>query len=116
MKTSENGISFIKSNEGFASTPYNDNGHLAWGYGHDQQPGEVAPQSISQAEATALLQNDLATRYEPAVNAAIDPSCTQNQFVDALVDFAYNFGYGRPADDGRTWLVGDSGADPTLVQ
>ena len=93
MTTSENGIQFIELNEGFSATAYNDNGKLAWGYGHDQQPGEAVPQALTQAEAEALLINDLATRYEPAVNALVPATCTQNQF-DALCDFAYNLGVG----------------------
>ena len=93
MQTSENGIAFIKRNEGFASVPYNDNGHMAWGYGHDQEAGEPIPPSVTQEQATAILQNDLETRYEPFVNKFIPDSCTQNQF-DALVDFCYNLGEG----------------------
>ena len=91
MKTSEAGIAFIKRNEGFASKPYNDNGHQAIGYGHDYERGEPVPPQISQEQADALLRADLAARYEPAVNKGIPVECTQNQF-DALVDFAYNLG------------------------
>jgi len=91
MRTSENGIAFIKHNEGFAARPYNDNGHQAWGYGHDQQAGEPAPPQISPDQAEMLLRQDLAIRYEPAVNALVPVDCTQGQF-DALCDFAYNLG------------------------
>lgn len=90
MQTSENGIAFIKRNEGFAAKVYNDNGHQAVGYGHDLQSGESILQ-LSQDQADQLLRQDLAARYEPSINAVIDPSCTQNQF-DALADFAYNLG------------------------
>ena len=93
MTTSENGLKFIELNEGFSATAYNDNGKLCWGYGHDQQPGENAPESLTEEEAEALLINDLATRIEPTVNALVPPTCTQNQF-DALCDFAYNLGVG----------------------
>ena len=91
MQTSENGIAFIKKNEGYARAPYNDNGKLCWGYGHDQQAGEPEPVQISEPDACVLLVHDLASRYEPAVNALVPADCTQNQF-DALVDFAYNLG------------------------
>ena len=90
IKTSEAGIKFIKAIEVFKAKVYNDNGHRAIGYGHDLQPGESFLQ-ISQDQADQLLRQDLASRYEPSVNAVIDPSCTQNQF-DALADFAYNLG------------------------
>ena len=91
MQTSDNGITLIKSNEGFSALPCSDNGRLQWGYGHDQQAGEAAPLQISRDQADLLLRQDLATRYEPAVNAVIPTDCTQNQF-DALVDFVYNLG------------------------
>ena len=90
MKTSENGISFIKDNEGFRSRPYMDTGQWAWGYGHDRQDSEVIPMSISEEDADALLRSDLATRFEPAVSR-MAPQANQNQY-DALVDFCYNLG------------------------
>ena len=97
MQTSENGISFIKTNEGFSPKPYIDNGHLAWGYGHDQQLGETLPSTLTLQDGDTILRADLAVRFEPAVTrqlALLGVTPTQNQF-DALVDFAYNLG---PAD------------------
>jgi len=91
VRTSEAGIAFIKANEGLGRVPYNDNGRAAWGYGHDQQAGEPEPSQISADQADLLLRQDLASRFEPAVNALIPPDCTQNQF-DSCVDFAYNLG------------------------
>lgn len=90
MKTSENGIAFIKGNEGFSPVPKNDNGHLAWGYGHDQRGVEAIPESISLDIADSLLRSDLAKYFEPYVNS-LAPWANQNQF-DALVDFCYNLG------------------------
>jgi GH24 family phage-related lysozyme (muramidase) len=90
MKTSANGVNFIKQNEGFSPLPTNDNGRLMWGYGHDRRLGESVPASISPAAADALLVNDLALYYEPHVNA-LAPWANQNQF-DALTDFCYNEG------------------------
>ena len=91
MRTSENGVAFIESNEGFASIPYEDNGKLAWGFGHDQQPGETLLEPLTRAQAESILRDDLSTRFEPAVSALVPSDCTQSQF-DALVDFAYNLG------------------------
>ena len=91
MQTSEAGIAFIKSNEGFAAKVYNDVGKPAIGYGHDLQPGESYPEGISLDEADLLLRKDLAKRYEPFVNKMVPSDCTQGQF-DALVDFCYNLG------------------------
>jgi len=96
MQTSEKGIAFIKSNEGFAAHVYNDVGKNAIGYGHDIEgdvPAPWAAYGITEAEADTLLRSDLAHRYEPAVNALIPADCTQGQY-DALVDFAYNLGVG----------------------
>ena len=96
MTTSEQGIAFIKRNEGYAGFPYNDVGHWAWGYGHDQQPGEELPENVTILQADKLLRNDLAKRYEPGLNKYLEDhglTLTQNQF-DAWVDFAYNLGVG----------------------
>lgn len=90
MKTSENGISFIESNEGYTPKPKDDNGHPMWGHGHDRRGAEIVPTFISLRDADALLREDLTTHYEPTVNQ-LAPWANQNQF-DALVDFAYNAG------------------------
>ena len=91
FQVSENGIAFIKGNEGYSATIYDDNGKPCLGYGHDLQPGESFPDGVSPDQADLLLRKDLASRFEPAVNALIPPDCTQNQF-NALADFAYNLG------------------------
>ena len=95
MKTSANGIAFIKEREGFTSTPKDDNGRLMWGYGHDRQGFERVPESITSDAADALLLEDLAIIFEPQVSR-MAPWATQNQF-DALIDFAYNLGTGALA-------------------
>lgn len=94
MTTSENGIAFIKSHEGFAAFEYNDNGHAAIGYGHDLLPNESYPNGISIATAVSILQSDLTNRFEPPLNEYLTQhgiTLTQNQF-DAWIDFAYNLG------------------------
>ncbi len=91
MTIDDAGIGFTKQQEGYAPRPMNDNGHVAWGHGHDQQPGETPPTFISPLDAEALLRKDYATRFEPAVNHLIPASCSQNQY-NALCDFCYNEG------------------------
>ena len=92
MQISPAGIAFIQSNEGFAAHVYEDNGKPAIGYGHDLLPGESFPNGVTQAEATALLDSDLAL-LEVTLNGLIPATCTQGQY-DALCDFAYNLGVG----------------------
>ena len=93
MQTSQNGFNLIKTSEGFDPTPRNDEGHISWGHGHDQVGNEPVPASITLEDADALLQTDLTTRYEPALNRHIPQTCTQNQY-DALIDFCYEFNEG----------------------
>ena len=91
MEISQNGLNLIMQSEGFSATPYDDNGKQCWGYGHDALPGEAVPASITEADAQALLLEDLA----PVMNSVskLAPLANQNQF-DALCDFAYNLGVG----------------------
>jgi GH24 family phage-related lysozyme (muramidase) len=91
VNTSPSGIAFIASNEGYAPIPQDDNGHLMWGHGHDQQPGEIPPTSISLPGADTLLRTDLATRFDPHLAALLPSTATQNQ-IDACSDFMYNEG------------------------
>ena len=89
MKTSKNGIDFIKRHEGLELKAYQCSaGVWTIGYGHTDgvKPGDV----ITQAQVEAYLAADLA-KYEAAVNAAGIPNLNQNQF-DALVSLAYNIG------------------------
>jgi len=93
MKTSDNGIDLIAGFEGFSSTVYSDVGHPAWGYGHDQRPGEPLPTSpITEADGRALLAQDVSIA-ESAVNGNVQVTMTQRQF-DACVSLAYNIGGG----------------------
>jgi GH24 family phage-related lysozyme (muramidase) len=90
MKTSANGREFIKTAEGYAAIPKDDNGHLMWGFGHDRRGLEVVPNFISLSDAVILLISDLTIYFEPTVSR-LAPWANQNQF-DALVDFCYNEG------------------------
>lgn len=93
MKTSEKGIALIKDSEGFVGHVYIDNGAPAIGYGHRLLPGESFDDGITEPEASALLQNDLETRFEPAMATLLPPVCTQGQW-DGLASFCYNLGTG----------------------
>ena len=94
MTTSKAGIALIKRYEGCrlqAYKPIPAEHYYTIGYGH--YGPDVAPNMvISQAEAEAILVNDL-KKYEQAVNST-GLTLNQSQF-DALVSFAYNCGVGN---------------------
>ena len=93
MKTSKNGIEFIKSFEGCRLTAYkavSTEKYYTIGYGHygaDVTKG----MKITQSQADAYLVKDL-VKFEARVNKYQSKyNFNQNQF-DALVSFAYNVG------------------------
>ena len=68
-----------------------------WTIGYGHYGAEVkANQTITEAEAEALLKSDLKV-FENAVNSAVKVSITQAQF-DACVSLAYNIGTGAFAN------------------
>lgn len=107
-KISQAGIALIKSFEGCRLTAYKPVSTeqywtIGWGhYGPDIRQG----QTITQAQADAMLVTDLA-KYESYVNnkayVPLTDKLTQNQF-DALVSFCYNCGAGnlKTLCNGRT--------------
>ena len=92
MTTSKAGVDLIKAFEGCELTAYwCPAGVLTIGYGHtgsDVYQG----QTISEKEATIMLQVDL-NRFEDAVRRLIKVPLKQCEF-DALVSFTYNCGEG----------------------
>ncbi len=92
MQISQVGIDLIKSSEGYSSTPYDDDGKLAWGYGHDQLPGETVPTDVTVQEAADQLMKDLIP-VQAKLSKLVPSTCTQNQW-DALCDFGFNLGVG----------------------
>ncbi len=85
------GLNLIKDFEGLRLNSYRDAvGVWTIGYGHT---GTAGPgQQITNAQATALLREDVAT-FENAVTRAVRVPITENQFA-ALVSFTYNVGSG----------------------
>jgi lysozyme len=91
--TSEAGLSFIKSFEGFRSSQYDDGtGTMTIGYGTTAADVSPLPTHITEPQAAELLAKKIREKYEPAVHA-LHIQLTQNQF-DALVSVAYNLGPG----------------------
>lgn len=104
LKTSNNGVNFIKNEEGLVLTAYKLSGetYFTIGYGH-YGPDVYEGMTITEAEAEELLRTDLIF-FENGVNdIAVSkfPAINQNQF-DALVSYSYNRGLG--ASDGSNGL------------
>lgn len=107
LTTSPQGITFIKTEEGFVGHVYLDAvGVPTIGYGHAflhmtmAQAQAQYPNGISEPDACTLLARDLAP-FENNVNGIVQVPLSQNQF-DACVSFCYNAGNG--AFNGSTLL------------
>ena len=90
MKTSQNGINFIKRHEGLRLNAYLDAVGI-WTIGYGSTGGVREGDMINEAQAETLLRVDLQTA-EKEVNRHRLP-LSQNQF-DALVSFTFNVGAG----------------------
>lgn len=91
MKTSNNGIEFIKRHEGLRLNAYKcTSGKPTIGYGHTK--GVKIGQTITKEEAERLLREDLIVA-ENEINRH-NLNLNQNQF-DALVSFVFNVGIGN---------------------
>ena len=90
-KINSEGLALIKQWEGVRLDAYLcPAGVWTIGYGHTRTA--VEGMAITEAEAEALLQQDLAL-FEAEVARAVDVDLTDNQFA-ALVSWAYNIGTG----------------------
>lgn len=94
MQISENGKRFIRVWETFKPEPYLcPAGVNTIGYGHAILPAESFPGPITEAQAEAILANDLRT-FERAVRTAVTVPLMQHEY-DALVSFVFNVGPGN---------------------
>lgn len=91
---SDSCIDFIKSWEGFSSTPYFDEvGVKTLGYGMTGEEIEGIS-SITEEEATNMLKDWIERKYAPVIKQDLDSKgivLKQNEF-DSLVSMAYNVG------------------------
>lgn len=106
MRISEKGLNLIKKYEGFSSRPYMCPANIPTiGYGSTYYPNgtkvKLSDDSISEDEATQILEYIAQKDFGSAVNKFVIVELTQNQF-DALVSFAYNIG--RTAFENSTLL------------
>lgn len=89
MKTSDNGIGFIRAHEGCKLTAYQDGGGV-WTIGVGHTKGVKKGQTITQVQADKFLADDLAP-VESCINGKVTAALNQNQF-DALASFVFNVG------------------------
>ena len=89
MRTSQRGLSLIKSFEGLRLLAYRDAVGV-WTIGYGATRGVKAGMSITNEQAERMLLNDV-QRFEPEVERLVTEPLNRNQW-DALVSFTYNLG------------------------
>ena len=95
--TSDRMVDIIKTYEGFSPKAVKLTGEDEYTIGYGHYGSDVhAGDTITEAEATALMKKDLKV-FENAVNNAVKVDISQSQF-DALVSLAYNIGVGAIAE------------------
>lgn len=95
--TSTRMVDIIKTYEGFSPKAVRLTGEDEYTIGYGHYGSDVhAGDTITEAEATELLERDLKV-FESAVKNAVKVDITQSQF-DALVSLSYNIGTGAFAD------------------
>jgi len=110
MITSNNGIQFIKKEEGCILHVYKDQVNLdTIGVGHLVQRDEVWPKEITMEQAEVLLKTDLA-RFETNLLKVVKIPLLQHEF-DALISLSFNIGTGNFSKSSvlRYLNVGDKG-------
>ena len=92
MRTSDLGISLIKSHEGLRLHAYPDpgTGGEPWTIGYGHTDGVRLGDVITQEQAEMILRSDL-DGFEKAVTSLLPIELSQSEF-DALVSFAFNVG------------------------
>lgn len=91
MDITDEGIALIKRFEGLSLDAYQDIAGI-WTIGYGHTTGVTPGQRITEAEAEALLRDEL-DRFENGVNSAVKVDINPNEF-SALVSFSYNVGLG----------------------
>jgi len=89
MRTSQRGLSLIKSFEGLRLLAYRDAVGV-WTIGYGATRGVKAGMSITKEQAERMLLNDV-QRFEPEVERLVQVPLSSSQW-DALVSFTYNLG------------------------
>ncbi len=92
LRTSEQGVQFIKDREGFVKNAMWDYAQYSIGYGSRCDKDEY-PDGITEEQADRLLRENLA-KFEESVDAFLDKYdiILSTQQYDAIISFAYNLG------------------------
>jgi GH24 family phage-related lysozyme (muramidase) len=89
QETASSLIDWMKKEEGFIPDAYSDSGQTSVGYGTKGKPGE----KLTEAEATARLQSELAMHQQRVDQAAAKHGVSLTASMrDALVSFDFNTG------------------------
>lgn len=91
LNANEVAVNFIKLNEGFRPTVYQDAQGKAIGYGFTN-PVYVGMQRMDEAKASMILRGYV-TRIQASVRKLVKVNLTENQEA-VLIDFVYQFGTG----------------------
>jgi RHS repeat-associated protein len=103
LTTSDKGVEFIKSFEGFEDKLYDDAaGNATIGYGHLLHTGKVNDEDkkgkykdgITKDDATTLLKDDIKDVAETAITDQVTVKLTQTEY-DGLSAFIFNVGGGN---------------------
>lgn len=89
MRTSQKGVSLIKSFEGLRLKSYQDSVGV-WTIGYGATRGITAGMTITSEQAERMLVNDIG-RFEPEIERLVKVPLNQAQW-DALMSFTYNLG------------------------
>lgn len=89
MRTSQRGLSLIKSFEGLRLQAYQDSVGV-WTIGYGATRGVKAGMSITKEQAERMLLNDVQW-FEPEVQRLVAVPLNKDQW-DALICFTYNLG------------------------
>lgn len=89
MRTSQRGLSLIKSFEGLRLQAYQDAVGV-WTIGYGTTRGVKAGMAITKEQAERMLMDDV-QRFEPEIERLVTLPLSQNQW-DALISFTYNLG------------------------
>lgn len=119
MKISTRGLQLIKDFEGFYSKPYLDPVSIPTiGYGVIKYPdGKLVTmndKSITEKQASDMLQVLIDKTYAPAVNSQVKVQLNQNQ-IDALISFTYNLGETNLSKSTLLRKINANPCDPTIA-